>query len=444
VNYSHAIRCGNTGFDHYGWKLEWVGFAGNWFSCVNNKIENAYGFNTRDSFEYIYATESDYEFFYIGNTSGSTQQIQDSLYIGNCALLGAGGEVVQVSWCNNCIIEYLVTESGKSLFGGFQGGQSGDIQEKSGTPGYIINRHIVAISRGGNINLEQRNTNPSVDGTYGSGWVGDTIMFDNMYIGGNCGPNVFFLGGDGQSHHAVVVKNSDIGHHNGVSDSIWGLYNSEHDTITAIMLTYLDPNDPAEWKDSSPKKIILYNNQYDNTIDSTFQYNTTDFGAAKFGTDSNNVRASFPRPDFENYMGITLQGDTLNGINYDPNRYFHFRRFMGETAQDQCEDGTKDCPSGSGYTTLASNTWPDPIPWKKGMICSDYDELDGNKMKFYMCLQDYADTSVVPWEPEDTIYWKELTWQMPNGWISYHPPRNVYLKTGSYHQLKGRGFQGVQ
>jgi hypothetical protein len=329
------------------------------------------------------------EGLYVGSTQTGTQQVFTNLTVENNVFLRCGGEGIQTGWLyGKNYIRNNVVQSGVDWKKPFQLYQDGLIQVSVVGGGTEVSNNIFLAGgeSAGIIELKD-NTTPHSIGV-------DTVTYrNNLFYGIRGGELVHYGLYNDSFTYADSITNLvfDGNYYKAIGGEYGEIKGGISDTSNAI------------WSLRNNLNVsIARNNIYDYTVDKLVR-NT-------FVTPilSNNVQQNISYPQFRNYLDMPDSFD-----------YRNISRYTG--------------------TTIYSNN----AIWSVGNIVQHWNSK--GQTRFYKCIQATSSPSNSP--PKDdsnTAYWQLLTWTKPDATISYFPPDDVRLDSGSYFDSLGMGINEAE
>jgi hypothetical protein len=327
------------------------------------------------------------EGLYLGSTQAGIQQVFTNTVIENNAFLRCGGEGIQTGWLfGKNYIRNNVVQSGTDWKKPFQLYQDGIIQVSVVGGGTEVSNNIFLAGgeSAGIIELKDNITPNSISV--------DTVTYrNNLFYGIRGGELVHY----GLYNDSITYADSIT--HLVFDGNYYKAIGGNYSEIKAIADT-----SHGIWSLRNDLNVtIARNNHYDTSVDKLVRIG---FVSPVL---NNNTLETIAYPQFRNYMDMPDSFD-----------YRNVSRYTG--------------------TTIYSNN----AIWSVGNIVQHWNSQ--GQTRFYKCIQATSSPSNSP--PKDdsnTAYWQLLTWTKPDATISYFPPDDIRLDSGSFFDSLGLGIDDV-
>lgn len=363
------------------------------FSGINWKEYGAsYTITDSSSMHHCFLHDIGSEGLYLGATGAAPQQVFQNITIENNAFIRCGGEGVQLGWLmGNSVIRNNFVHSGLDWKSPFQGFQDGTFQLSALGGGITVENNIL-IGSGEEVGIVDLKPNNSPF-TLGN----DTIHYNNNLIYGvRSGELVHLLRDSAAAPDSFTHVVWDGNYYKQIGEDYIEVDSTFTDTSTSIWDIRTLQND-----------VIVRNNIYDFSVEHLSRWGV----GHRYPDTANNKQQDIPYPQFRNYMNLP---DSFNYLNI------------------------------SRYTDSAVRYDPTrkvPATWETGNIVQ-WNNING-ETRLYKCLQPTSGGAHRPPTTDGSdAYWQLLTWLKPDSTISYFPPDDVRLETGSFFDSLNMGITG--
>ncbi|KAB2914380.1 MAG: T9SS type A sorting domain-containing protein [Bacteroidetes bacterium] len=378
-------------------ELDFIEVANGGFAGISWKKDGAsYTITDSSSVHDCFVHDVGSEGLYVGSTQVGQQQVFKNLTVENNVFLRCGGEGIQMGWqMGNCVARNNVVHSGLDWKKPFQPYQDGVVQFSVIGGGSSVENSIF-IGGGEQLGLIEIKRNPTPYSI-----TEDTVHFRNSLIYGIRGGmlthfvkyNDTLSNPDSITH---VVFDGNFYKQIGGDYAEIGLVSGTLDTATSSLFDIrTDYND-----------VIVRNCTYDNTADTLFRV------GYRVATSTNNTQKEVAYPQFRNYMGLP---DSFNYLNV------------------------------SRYTDSAKKYQPTQIiaaTWEVGNVVQH--KNDSGETRLYKCIVATSNpANRPPSNNTSNTYWQLMTWVKADSTISYFPPDDVRLDSGSVYDTLGMGIATV-
>lgn len=371
-------------------EIDNVELANGAFSAINWKNNNDANYSITDSstVHHCYIHDIGSEGLYIGSTGKAPQQVFKNLVIERNIILRCGGEGIQLGWqLEGCIVRQNTVHSGLDWKHPFMPYQDGVMQLS--TFGKATVEQNIFMGGGESLGIIELKGNITPHKV-----AVDTVLYKtNLIYGIRGGMLTHFIRDDGKGNSPIttpVVFDHNFYKQIGEDYFEVGLVNGKLDTTQSTIFDFRTFN----------QTIIARNNVYDYSVENLVRKNSATPSM------EGNKQKVLPVPQFKNYLGFKS--------NFN---YLKISRYTDSTISYQPKRKK-------------------PAKWKVGDVVQYYNRE--GKTRFFKCIK----THNLPHKPDSgniNKYWQLLTWQHPNGGVSYFPPDDVRLKPDSFYEKLGMG-----
>lgn len=377
-------------------ELDFIEVANGGFAGISWKKDGAaYTITDSSSVHDCFIHDVGSEGIYVGSTQVGQQQVFKNLTVENNVFLRCGGEGIQMGWqMGNCIARNNVVHSGLDWKNPFQPYQDGVVQFSVIGGGSSVESNIF-IGGGEQLGLIEIKRNPTPYSI-----TEDTVHFKNSLIYGIRG---------GMLTHFVkydTVTNTDSITHVVFDGNFYKQIGGDYAEIGVVSGTLDTATSSLFDIRTDYNDVIVRNCAYDNTADTIFRV------GYRVAATANNTQKEVPYPQFRNYMALP---DSFNYLNV------------------------------SRYTDSAKKYQPTQTiaaTWEVGNVVQH--KNDSGETRLYKCIVATSNpANRPPSNNTSNTYWQLMTWVKADSTISYFPPDDVRLDSGSVYDTLGMGIATV-